>query len=136
MKREYYCPHCEGTLNPNVKIVLLISHGDQKGLILASPHPGNYELVVPEELNLHKGDVVTIECPVCRADLQSNADEMLAKIGFRDPTGASGHVDFSRIFGEHATYFVTEETVQSYGEHAEQYHGRNFFGSGRVRSQE
>ncbi|NOZ01830.1 MAG: hypothetical protein GXP54_08070 [Deltaproteobacteria bacterium] len=132
MRREYFCPHCGATLNPNIKIILLISNGDQKGLVLASPQPGDYELIVPRELTLKNGDLVTIECAVCGADLKSNVDEKLAKVGFRDSTGEGGHVDFSRVFGEHATYFVTRESVQSYGEHADVYHGRNFFGEGRL----
>ena len=70
-------------------------------------------------------------CPVCCEDLRFETDEHFARIGFATPSGTTGQVLFSRTLGEHATYFVTKETVRSYGEAAGQQAGLNFFGERR-----
>ncbi len=69
-------------------------------------------------------------CPVCQADLKSCVDKNLARIDFKQSNGTEGKVNFSRIFGEEATYFVTQEQVRSFGSNAEIYGAVNFFGEG------
>lgn len=131
MKRSYFCPRCQVTLNPGTKLILRVSQGQQKGLVLFSPQPGNYSAIWSPELRLSKGDRVAIHCPVCSADLRYDADDRFACIGFATPSGMTGHVLFSRTLGEHATYFVTKETVRSYGDAATLQGGVNFFGERR-----
>lgn len=131
MKRTYYCLHCASVLNPNVKIILGVAQGDQRGLALFSPQPGNYQTILASDLKLRAAELVDFSCPVCHADLTSGASPMLARIGFRRADGLEGWVDFARPFGERASYFVTEEQVRSYGEDAERYQPVNFFGAGR-----
>ena len=131
MKRGYFCPKCEVTLNPSTKLILRVSRGPMRGLVLFSPQPGNYNAIWSPELKLSEGDRVDIACPVCGADLRYEADERFARIGFATPSGMTGHVLFSRILGEHATYFVTKETIRSYGEAALRTDGPNFFGERR-----
>jgi hypothetical protein len=41
-------------------------------------------------------------------------------------------VVFSKIFGKHATYFITQEEVRLYGEDAQE--GVNFWGAGPERA--
>ena len=119
MKRSYVCPHCGGTLNPNVKIVLRAEHQGRRELILFSPQPGNYDVTIPETLQLRTKDRVRLSCPICAADLTSKRDENMAEIHFRtDPSGTEGTVVFSRTYGRHETYFVTSEEVKKFGEHA------------------
>ncbi len=127
MKRTYSCPQCRATLNPNVKVILLATNRGRTGLVLLDPQPGNYEVLKAPELEFEEGDRVEFRCPVCRAALQSAASENLAELLFRDEEGNEGRVDFSRVYGEHATYLVTREEVLSFGEDASQYRG-NFFG--------
>jgi len=127
MKRTYSCPRCRATLNPNVKVILLATNRGRTGLVLLDPQPGNYEVLRAPELELEEGDRVEFRCPVCRATLESAASENLAELLFRDEEGNEGRVDFSRIYGEHATYLVTREEVLSFGEDAGHYRG-NFFG--------
>ena len=133
MKYMYICPECEATLNPNTKIILTASNRDTRGLVLLSPQPGNYKAIVSEDLYWSPGDVVVLRCPVCAADLQSALNENLAKINFSRSDGLLGKVTFSRRVGEQATYFVTNETVRSYGVNANIYGGVNFFGEARIR---
>jgi len=131
MKRTYLCPACEAVLNPNVKIILAACRHDQRGLVLLSPQPGNYQAIVAEDLDLQPGDLVEFHCPVCGALLTSSSDENLASLRFRFSTGLEGRVLFSRRYGEHATYFVADDGVRAYGEHAPaQPDGVNYFGAG------
>jgi hypothetical protein len=133
MKRTYSCPECSAVLNPNVKVILRASKGKRQALLLLSPRPGNYQVLGAEALGIARGDRVSFSCPVCHADLASAANRNLVELRFADEGGATGRVDFSRVFGEHATYVVTREQVRSYGEDAAAYGKVNFFGEGSDR---
>jgi|MudIll2142460700_1097286.scaffolds.fasta_scaffold227913_2 hypothetical protein len=133
MKRTYFCPKCRATLNPNVKIILTMAKGRRRSLILLSPRPGDYSVILPPDVSLRQGEEVEFFCPACGADLRSEASAHLAEIGFRLEDGTRGRADFSRRFGEHATYFVTKEQIRSYGENSASYGEANFFGAGRDR---
>jgi len=128
-RRIYSCPHCEATLNPNVKIVLTAANRGHRGLVLLSPTPGNYDLKQADDLDLRPGDVVDLVCPICGHDLASEVNPCLAEVNFRLEGGMRGRVDFSRKVGEHATYVVTRENIRRYGEDADRYSNSFFFGS-------
>ena len=130
MKRTYFCPDCQATLNPNVKLILAMATGKRRSLILFSPQPGNYRVILPDDVTLRPGDEVDFFCPACGMNLRSAVNTHLAELGFRLEDGTRGHLHFSRKYGEHATYFVTKEKVRSYGDHAEIYGDANFFGAG------
>jgi hypothetical protein len=132
MKRTYLCPHCSATLNPSTKIILRAEAGGGKGLFLFSPRPGNYDVVIPDGFRLRQRDRVAFSCPVCSRDLTSGRDPDLAEIRFTSTSGLVGSVAFSRVFGRHASYFITAEKVRSYGEHAGA-RGINFWGEGPER---
>ncbi|MBN1336773.1 MAG: hypothetical protein JXB39_12515, partial [Deltaproteobacteria bacterium] len=108
MKRTYSCPRCQATLNPNVKVILSAVRDGRRGLVLLSPQPGNYNAIVPEDLGIEPGDLVEFRCPVCNALLTSSENENLALLRFRFSTGLQGTVLFSRRYGEHATYFISD----------------------------
>lgn len=127
MKRLYTCPHCHGVLNPNVKIILAAAVRDSRGLLLLSPTPGNYDMIVPQGLTLPEGALVELRCPICQASLKSALDDNLAEVCFRMSNGTEGRVDFSRRVGEHATYVISHETIRSYGDQAPRYRAVNFF---------
>lgn len=129
-KRTYTCPRCQANLNPNVKIILAAARGERRGLVLLSPQPGNYKAIGTDELGLQSGDLVEFRCPVCNAGLTASHDENLASLDFRFSTGLTGKVFFSRRYGEHATYFVTNDEIRSYGDAALDESSRNFFGAG------
>ncbi len=129
MKRVFLCPHCAGTLSPNVKIVLRAEVDKHRALILFSPQPGNYDAIFPDDFPLKKKSQVRFSCPICSKDLTSNRDRTMAEIQFKSSTGAEGTVVFSRVYGHHATYFITDEDVKPYGEHYEE-DNVNFWGAG------
>lgn len=130
MKRQYRCPHCDATLNPNVKVVLTAVNRGKRALMLLSPQPGNYDVLSVDDLDLREGDIVDYFCPICGASLTSNVNECLAEIDMVMEGGTRSRVDFSRKVGERATYVVTNESIQSYGEDVDRYPA-NFFGSGK-----
>jgi hypothetical protein len=130
MKRTYLCPECRAVLNPNVKIILAAYRQDLRGLVLLSPQPGNYQAIISDDLPLGQGDLVQFHCPVCSHLLTAKHDENLAGLAFRFSTGLEGKVYFSRRYGEHATYFVADDDVRSYGEHQAEIGGVNYFGAG------
>lgn len=132
MTRSYLCPTCEGVLNPHTKIILKTEHAGRAALLLFSPQPGNYHVIVPESFRLKQGDEVRFSCPLCSGDLTSKRDPTMAEIRFASPNGSSGTVVFSRVVGHHETYFITKEEVKSYGEHAGR-EGINFWGAGPKR---
>ena len=130
MKRSYYCLKCGTDLNPGTKIILTFIAKSGQGLILFSPQPGNYSVIVPEAARFRQGEAVQFNCPVCHAEITSAVNKNLAEIGFRFSNGLEGRVSFSRRYGEHATYFVTQEEIRTYGENAQVYSQVNFFGEG------
>ncbi len=129
MKKSYHCMHCQGILNPNIKVILGAEVHGQRGLILLNAQLGDYEVLHPENLALRDGFKINFFCPVCHANLRSPYDQNLVELGFYDGK-QEGRVEFSRIYGEHATYVVTEEEICSHGDSASLYGGVNFFGVG------
>ena len=69
-------------------------------------------------------------CPICQAVLRSAADKNLVQLSFKSDQGDEGFVTFSRVYGEHATYFVEKGKLRSFGENVGLYGDVNFFGEG------
>lgn len=130
MKKQFTCPHCDAVLNPNVKIVLVATYRKRRGIVLLSPQPGNYKFICDEsvESRLKPGAKVRFSCPVCAGDLTSPAHDRFAELHM----GAAGQepvkIEFSRIFGTHATFVIDGEEVTTYGEDVETFGNTNFFG--------
>jgi len=132
MRRRYYCPECNAALNPNVKVILMARRNNRSGLILLSPQPGNYQSIVSEDFPLEFGDLIEFHCPVCGVSLTSDENDNLATLVYRFSPGREGTVFFARRFGEHATYLVFNNEVQTFGENALPNSHMNFFGSGQL----
>ncbi len=128
MKKSYLCPHCRAVLNPNVKIVLAVDAGGERGLVLLSAKPGDYRFIADPRLGLREGTFCEFFCPVCSASLTSPADDHFAELLLDRGEGEPGRVEFSRVFGEHATFIVDGRDVTAYGENADDYRNVNFFG--------
>jgi hypothetical protein len=130
MKWKYACPSCRAILNPNVKIILRLRKGKYAGLMLLSPRPGNYWTICDEQVagKIQQGQTVEFSCPVCHSVLTSRASSRLAEILLLRPAGEAKRVQFSRVFGERATFVVNGETVTPYGADAASYDQINFFG--------
>jgi hypothetical protein len=130
MSRTYLCSHCNELLNPGSEIVLIIEHEHGRGLLLLSGELGDYTVVHGQSFPLVVGRSYVFRCPVCHADLTSPVDEALVELHSRDMAGRLVAVNFSRIYGEHATFVRNGSGLTSYGEHAARYEAINFFGAG------
>jgi len=132
MARSYFCPHCRKLLNPGTKVVFLVDNGPEVELVLLSATLGDYSVVHSRSMDLLDGAIYTFRCPLCRADLTSVNDnrfvELLSRNDDEDPPVRVG---FSRIHGEHATFLMSEDGVDHFGEHADRYEIPNFFGEAK-----
>ncbi len=129
MKKTYYCPHCNAVLNPNEKVIFVVDDGEHRGLMLLSAKPGDYRLIVDPNFPLIEGTAVDFSCPVCTASLISKANENFVELRLDQGGSHMSTVEFSRIFGEHATFIIDGRELFRFGEDAEDYEDVNFFGS-------
>jgi hypothetical protein len=131
MKNVYLCPHCHSNLNPSVKIVLVASYRQRKGLILLSPQPGNFKFVCDEHVSevIKPGTKVKFHCPVCSNDLTSAANKDFAEVFLDTGDKQPRRLYFSRAYGTHATFIDKGDVIAAYGENVEDYDRINFFGS-------
>lgn len=131
MKSVYGCPHCETVLNPSVKVLLVARYGKKKGMILLSPQPGNFKFICDKTLqeSIKPGATVTFFCPVCGADLTSPGNKKFTELWLLDPNGNRRKVEFSRVYGTHATFVIDGSEVTAYGDDADDFNETNFFGA-------
>ena len=130
MKNVYSCPHCRSVLNPNIKILLAARYGRKRGMMLLSPQPGNFWFICDFELRsaLKPGAMVSLSCPVCAEDLTSSTSKNLAELRLMAHGKTYKRVEFSRRYGEQATFIVDGDNVVTYGDDVELYDELNFFG--------
>ena len=123
---NYLCPHCRAHLKPNSKIVLVAKTPDgKKGLMLLSPELGEYSVMKNDGFEISEGDILETFCPVCSASLRYEGHNELAKVILLDDD-LEYDIIFSEIFGLRCTYKVHGESVEFFGEDADEY--TNFWG--------
>ena len=122
------CPKCRSQLVPNKKIVLLAKPPEgPSGLLLLSPILGEYSATTHSAFKLNDGDKVDIFCPVCHAPLGDYMDHKnLARVIMVDDNGEEYDIVFSEIIGQHSTYKIQGDDIESFGEDADLY--TNFWG--------
>jgi hypothetical protein len=118
MKVTYLCPHCRGAINARNNIILSAkTHSNQIGLILLHEEIGNYTSDSSSTLNIEKGEVVDLFCPVCHASLNIPNKEALAKYIRLDDNCNECFIIISRKYGEKITFKVSENRhVETFGE--------------------
>ncbi len=131
MKNSFVCPHCQGVLNPNVKILLVAVNKRRKGMVLLSPQPGNYKYLCDPSLEeaFQPGDTITYSCPLCTADLTAEGNPKFARLELHTPSHNPRRVEFNRTYGTHATFIIDSGDVTAYGDDADDFESTNFFGS-------
>ena len=122
MSWSYSCPKCEGALSPDRSVMLCGARGDgRKVLIGFHPQPGNYEIYLPPETEITKGDRWSFYCPICGESLAYEEDENLCALNLTSD-GKQRQVFFSRIAGEKVTFVVTNRKVEErHGKDSETY---------------
>ncbi|MDD5508464.1 MAG: hypothetical protein PHD25_09110 [Bacteroidales bacterium] len=129
MKVEFLCPYCRSYLKPNTKIILSARKKDgTRGIILFNPKLGAYDILKHRTFHLNKGEHVDIHCPLCNASLtDQTVSDSLVRILMVDEDGTECAIYFSEIYGEQCTFKVSGESVEAFGEDADNY--QNFWGA-------
>jgi hypothetical protein len=118
MNVTYLCPHCRGAINAANNIILSAKTSKkQVGLILLHEEIGNYSSISSASLNIEKGEVVDLFCPICHESLNIPNKDSLARYISIDDNCKECYIIISRKYGENITFRVDEnKQVESYGE--------------------
>lgn len=127
MYADYLCPHCNGQLRVNNKLILAADAENKGfGLILLDPKLGDYSIDTHPSFKYEEGDRLEIYCPMCHQKLALKDKKNLVKIIMKDDSGNEFDIIFSKIVGERCTYKIRGEKVEMFGDDASKY--TNFFG--------
>jgi len=107
-------------LNPDETVVLIGECGPHRVLIGFHPEPGNYKAYLPPGLELQEGSLWEFSCPVCSRSLAMEAAPDLCALALATQ-GVRHRLYFSRTAGEHATFIITAEGLESHGQDAEKH---------------
>ncbi len=120
----YSCPKCTAIVNPGPNVILLGRREGREVLLAFHPEPGNYEVAVPHNIAIEKGEVWELFCPVCHENLTFAAEDKMVALNMTTGAGDWHKVLFSRVAGEKATFIVTQEPeprVEAHGADLSQY---------------
>ncbi len=128
MPLEYRCTHCNCVLNPNVRVVLAATFGEQRGLVLMSSKLGDFKLICDKGFcsRVEAGDKVDFHCPVCSESLTSETMNHFTELKMVDTDKPDQHpaiILFSRVCDERATFVYDGDSVREYGEAARLFRG-------------
>jgi transcription elongation factor Elf1 len=118
-KRDFRCPHCNGQVRVNTKIILGVTKVEtgEKGLVLLSPKPGNYEVITHPNFLLKDGDKLELYCPACGKSLRSKEKPDLCELIIN-----VGKLYFAPDKGKNATFVVRNSQLKCvFGVHASEY---------------
>lgn len=119
---DFLCPRCLGHIRVGDHIIFKVKNtGKHSGLLLLSPHIGNYTSVKHPSFEFDEGETLEYFCPLCNVSLISDIHENLVHVILQDVTGKSNDVYFSRIVGEHSTFSTEGEAVHVAGDDAGRY---------------
>ncbi len=129
METCYICPFCQGHLNVNDKIVLIVKDKNGKqGIVFLHTELGNYTSQMNCTMQIKKGETVDFYCPYCHVNIDYHKEKTnLVNLMREDIHGKKSQVIFSKIYGEERTYHIEDKKVMSYGEHAKQYMDPEWF---------
>lgn len=127
-ENDFLCPQCRGQLKPNNKIVFSVkTKNGSVGLMLLSPHLGEYSVVKHKLFKLNDGEHLEVYCPICHENLGDQHEHKdLAKVLMINGEDKEYEIVFSLIVGQKCTYKVLGEDMEPFGEDADEYF--NFWG--------
>lgn len=118
-KYNFFCPSCEHQLDEAGKIHLASERQNgEKGDMYLSTSFGSYSYKHVPAIQFLKNELVDFLCPSCHANLKSKTYPEYTLMTMRVENKFDFEILFSRKAGMHKTYIVTEDGVESYGEHA------------------
>ena len=118
-KYSFFCPKCGCQLDESGSIHLNTErqNGD-KGEMYMSTSFGTYTYKHIPPVNFLENELVDFFCPNCKANLRSHDYPEYTLMNMQVEDKFDFEILFSRKAGMHKTYIVTEDGVESYGEHA------------------
>jgi hypothetical protein len=123
MKTDFLCPKCGGHLLVGGQIIFSATNSDgEKGLILLSPHLGDYTRIIHPSFSIKGGTKVDYSCPLCKSHLAAiDIHDQLVHMIMVDENGEKHNVYFSGIEGESCTYKVSDKNFEKFGTESENY---------------
>lgn len=119
---NFLCPKCMGQIRVGDHLIFKVKNNKkQSGLILLSPHIGNYTSIKHPTFRIEPGEVLEFFCPVCNTSLVSDIHRNLAHVILNEENGQDHDVYFSQVSGEHSTFETSGESVRISGEDAGKY---------------
>ncbi|MFK8036869.1 MAG: hypothetical protein AB8B74_01160 [Crocinitomicaceae bacterium] len=118
-KYNFFCTNCKHQLDDKGTIHLKTEreNGDNGDMYLSTSF-GTYSYKHKPEIAFLDNELVNFYCPDCNSDLKSEKFPKFVKMIMRVENNFEFEILFSRKAGMHKTYIVTEDGVESYGEHA------------------
>ena len=122
MEGNFICPHCRGYLNVGGYIIFSVTNSlGNSGLLLLSPEFGDYNVTKHPQFFYEEGEKLEFRCPLCHNKLASDVHDNLAKIIYLDEKKQEFNILFSAVAGEKSTFKMMGESVEVFGEQAENY---------------
>ena len=107
--------------NDNGEVVVSGRLGLVRSLFAFHPELGNYEYRTDPVVSVLPGQQWEFHCPLCSSDLTTPFRNTLAHVHMVDGAGELHTIVFSKLAGEHATFDVTKDAVESYGDQDNNY---------------
>lgn len=115
-KRNFTCPHCNGQLKANQKIILIAEDINHKRfIVLLSPKLGNYDIITHEGIN-PATEIMFVFCPMCAVSLASPTHTGLCTLHFD-----GGMIHFSPDREKQVTIIERKKKFQVYGKNAKDF---------------
>ena len=123
MKNDFVCPKCSGHLLVGDYVVFtVITSKGERGLVLLSPHLGDYTKVLNPSFTIGSGENVDYFCPFCHSNLAAyDVERRLVRLHMIDENSEKHEIFFSGIEGENCTFKISEKKLEKFGEASEKY---------------
>ena len=119
---HYTCPDCDAYLNVDGNLVLALKNAQGRcGIALMSDELGDYSVRINPHFHLEKGEICKFYCPACKKSLEYDKHEHRVRLFKQDDAGVESTILFSAVYGENATYELSEQRAKTYGELASKY---------------
>jgi hypothetical protein len=118
-KYNFFCPKCHHQLDElgNIHLKTARENGDMGVMHLATSF-GTYSYEHEPSIEFLENELVDFFCPKCNVNLVSSKYTDYVQMVMRAENKYDFEILFSRKAGMHKTYIVTEDGIESYGEHA------------------
>jgi hypothetical protein len=119
---DFLCPRCDGNIRVGEHVIFKVKNlKKQSGLLLLSPHIGNYTCVKHPSFEINQDEYLEFFCPLCNSSITSDIHKNLAHVILREESGKCTDVYFSQIAGEESTFATDGDSVHVAGDDAGRY---------------